>query len=213
MANNIKEPPIGHHNGRHLLWEEPVSTENKTLQSYTRNLTIVNVNTTNNSFVSENKSTTPLLMCPTPPTIGTPYFNQTESVRLAAELHRWIGKPYNTTIEEYFTAPAPKKTKKVKTKSKLRKLQVKEQKQAELSLYNLKRKQPEDFSTSGSVNELQLFEPTEFAEFFAAINRKDDTFYVVSFSPDHLLLPALNHNKTRRPKMSLIFPAVLANGK
>lgn len=51
-----------------------------------------------------------------------------------------------------------------------------------------------------------------FSEFFEAINRQDDTFYVVSFTDQHMLLPALHHNKTRRPKMSLIMPSVLLNG-
>lgn len=66
-----------------------------------------------------------------------------------------------------------------------------------------------------SGNELELFVPTPeqlYAEFFEAINRKDDTFYVVSFNADHMLLPALNHNKTRRPKMSLILPSMISNG-
>ena len=52
-----------------------------------------------------------------------------------------------------------------------------------------------------------------FNSFFEAINRRDDTFYLVSFSGDHLLLPALSHNKTSRPKMSLMLPAFLSNGK
>lgn len=58
-------------------------------------------------------------------------------------------------------------------------------------------------------NELQVFAPTPeqlYSDFFEAINRQDDTFYVVSFSDHHMLLPALHHNKTRRPKMSLIMP-------
>lgn len=46
-----------------------------------------------------------------------------------------------------------------------------------------------------------------------ALNRRDDTFYVVSFSGDHLLLPALALNKTARPKMSLVFPALSTNGE
>ncbi|NXY19208.1 ATF6B factor, partial [Atrichornis clamosus] len=45
----------------------------------------------------------------------------------------------------------------------------------------------------------------------AAIDRRDDTFYVVSFRRDHLLLPAISHNKTSRPKMSLVMPAAALN--
>ncbi|XP_063966048.1 cyclic AMP-dependent transcription factor ATF-6 beta-like isoform X1 [Lytechinus pictus] len=44
-----------------------------------------------------------------------------------------------------------------------------------------------------------------------ALNRRDDTFYVVSFRNDHLLLPATAHNNTHRPKMSLVMPTVTAN--
>ncbi|XP_075226272.1 bZIP_ATF6 domain-containing protein ATf6 isoform X2 [Lycorma delicatula] len=45
-----------------------------------------------------------------------------------------------------------------------------------------------------------------------AIRRRDDTFYVVSFSGDHLLLPAIAHNNTLRPKMSLVLPSLHLNG-
>jgi len=50
---------------------------------------------------------------------------------------------------------------------------------------------------------------------FESIERQDDTFYVVSFSGDHLLLPASHNasNTTLRPKMSLVFPTLLSNGK
>ncbi|CAN0340301.1 unnamed protein product [Lampetra fluviatilis] len=50
-----------------------------------------------------------------------------------------------------------------------------------------------------------------YIDFLEAIDRQDDTFYVVSFSRDHLLLPAMSHNKTRRPKMSLVMPAMALN--
>lgn len=66
-----------------------------------------------------------------------------------------------------------------------------------------------------SRNEIQVFslKPEQlYSEFFEAINRQDDTFYVVSFSEQHLLVPALYHNKTRRPKMTLLMPSVLPNG-
>lgn len=49
---------------------------------------------------------------------------------------------------------------------------------------------------------------------FESIERQDDTFYVVSFSGDHLLLPASHNasNTTLRPKMSLVFPTLSSNG-
>lgn len=48
---------------------------------------------------------------------------------------------------------------------------------------------------------------------YQAMDRKQDTFYVVSFSGDHLLLPAISHNQTFRPKMSLVLPSVTTNSK
>ncbi len=54
-----------------------------------------------------------------------------------------------------------------------------------------------------------------YESFFEAIERREDTFYVVSFSGDHLLLPASSHqarNQSSRPKMSLLLPTVTLNG-
>ena len=57
-------------------------------------------------------------------------------------------------------------------------------------------------------------EPRRFtyASFFEAIHRREDTFYVVSFSGDHLLLPASARNESSRPRMSLLLPSVPLNG-
>merc|ERR1719361_2623448 len=46
---------------------------------------------------------------------------------------------------------------------------------------------------------------------FEAIQRREDTFYVVSFSGDHLLLPAKSRNESSRPRMSLLLPSVPLN--
>lgn len=55
-----------------------------------------------------------------------------------------------------------------------------------------------------------LFQRT-YDNLLEALNRRDDTFYVVSFRNDHLLLPATSHNNTHRPRMSLVMPTVTAN--
>ncbi|XP_043408908.1 cyclic AMP-dependent transcription factor ATF-6 alpha isoform X10 [Chelonia mydas] len=67
-----------------------------------------------------------------------------------------------------------------------------------------------DPSIRNSGNELQVYyaSPRNYQDFFEAIHRRRDTFYVVSFRRDHLLLPATTHNKTRRPKMSIVLPAI-----
>uniref|UniRef100_A0A671V836 Activating transcription factor 6 n=1 Tax=Sparus aurata TaxID=8175 RepID=A0A671V836_SPAAU len=62
-------------------------------------------------------------------------------------------------------------------------------------------------------NELQVYYAPHhtYSDFFDEINRRGDTFYVVSFRRDHLLLPATSHNKGSRPKMSVVLPAMNIN--
>lgn len=67
-----------------------------------------------------------------------------------------------------------------------------------------------------SNSEIQVYEglPERYLleAFFKAIERKDDTFYVVSFSDDHLLIPPTERNNdTVRPRMSLLLPAMPLN--
>lgn len=64
---------------------------------------------------------------------------------------------------------------------------------------------------SGSELQVYYAPPHTYSDFFDELNRRPDTFYVVSFRRDHLLLPATSHNKGQRPKMSLILPAININ--
>ena len=126
---------------------------------------------------------------------------------------RWIGKPKETTDKE--ATPNTTRLSVADTKPKsVRKRKPRKYESTFLSsVYD--NHVSNKLSTAES-NELQVFAPTLeqlYSEFFEAINRQDDTFYVVSFSDHHMLLPALHHNKTRRPKMSLIMPSVLPSGK
>lgn len=172
--------------------------------------------------------------------------NQSESIRLATELQRWIGdlpEYFNSTkassksndeldlseINEFLLSDKDSATIKsfynqMKDVRQLQKITNK----IESERMNQKREsmrsrshRTNEFETN-KVNSLhgenvngqhvQIFSPADsnamkYATFFEEIHRQDDTFYVVSFRADHLLLPALAHNKTFRPKMSLMLPA------
>ncbi|XP_064330027.1 cyclic AMP-dependent transcription factor ATF-6 beta isoform X1 [Phalacrocorax carbo] len=126
-------------------------------------------------------------------------FNRTESLRLADELSGWVrrhqidrrkpGSPPRTPRSQ-FQASLPWKA------------------PASSRLVPATPPHPE----RAPPGQLQLYRPDRAEpHFLAAIDRREDTFYVVSFRRDHLLLPAISHNKTSRPKMSLVMPAAALN--
>ncbi|GJQ69521.1 Atf6 [Trypoxylus dichotomus] len=183
-------PQLSTHHGRSLLW-------NAELEDTSSNISNITSNSMNQN----------LPMCPM-------YVNQSENVRIALELHRWIGKPYNMSEEFYIDDLTQSKQSQYKNKrnrSKRSKVNTVDTPILS-SIYRLGRKSRR--YQQAVSNELQLFAPSFehiYSDFFEAINRQDDTFYVVSFSADHMLLPALHYNKTSRPKMSLIMPSVISN--
>lgn len=64
-----------------------------------------------------------------------------------------------------------------------------------------------------SMNDINMEDFGEWNTLLQALDRRDDTFYVVGFGKgEHLLLPAVSHNVTRPPKMALILPARNGNG-
>lgn len=196
--------------------------------------------TSNGDSIESNEKLYP--MCPV---------NQTENIRLATELQRWIGdlpeyfnltklltKSNNeldlTKMNEYLFSGANDIViksfyKQMKSaRHYMRKLANGQQKRSDdkekrSDVIKQRRKANENrsikksseyWSGTGSIDEkrVQIYNPDynnamKYAAFFEEIHRQDDTFYVLSFRGDHLLLPALAHNKTFRPKMSLMLPA------
>ncbi|NWZ08437.1 ATF6A factor, partial [Agelaius phoeniceus] len=158
--------------------------------------------------VSDNKalmivSEEPLLYISPPPPPCRPLINRTESLRLTHELRGWV---HRHEVE----------------RTRSRRLSNSQQQRARVPQSSLSDKADSqlmampytDTSLSrNSGNELQVYyaSPRSYQDFFEAIHRREDTFYVVSFRRDHLLLPATTHNKTRRPKMSIVLPAVNIN--
>ncbi|XP_048832549.1 cyclic AMP-dependent transcription factor ATF-6 alpha isoform X2 [Brienomyrus brachyistius] len=67
-----------------------------------------------------------------------------------------------------------------------------------------------DLSEKNSSKELQVnYGPYErYRDLFEKTRRHNDTFYVISFHREYLLLPATHHNKGTRPKMSVVLPAM-----
>ncbi|XP_048085249.1 cyclic AMP-dependent transcription factor ATF-6 beta [Alosa alosa] len=125
-------------------------------------------------------------------------FNRSESLRLADELRGWV---HRHQIDRTKSGGKPKIVKKPKVAQKT------QHKKTNFSRYL-------PIQAHRSIeSQLQVFPGPEisYSEFLDAIDRREDTFYVVSFRRDHLLLPAISHNKTSRPKMSLVMPAMSVN--
>ncbi|XP_024154227.1 cyclic AMP-dependent transcription factor ATF-6 beta [Oryzias melastigma] len=125
-------------------------------------------------------------------------FNRSESLRLADELRGWVHR--HQTIRKK-TGGKTKTAKKANIAQK-----------AQLRKTNFSRYLPIQAHRS-IESQLQVLSGPEvtYSDFLDAIDRREDTFYVVSFRRDHLLLPAISHNKTSRPKMSLVMPAMSVN--
>ncbi|XP_026764288.2 cyclic AMP-dependent transcription factor ATF-6 alpha [Galleria mellonella] len=171
--------------------------------------------------------------------------NQTESIRIARELNRWIkgGKTLNWT----FNAPRKKREAYMNEKSNdgfletykmFHKLNIDgtfvdftNRNQArnvreKSRLRRLRRIRDIDFPDDSvmdysrlyhkairkSVDAFNMDDLSEWNAFLEALQRRDDTFYVVGVGKgEHLLLPAVSHNTTRPPKMALILPARSGN--
>lgn len=134
---------------------------------------------------AENNTTPDRSTCPL-------HINQTESLRLEKELRRWI------EIGENKFKNNTKTSRGVKPRAKLP--------PSVYPPYRLKTLK-KSYRWRGGISALELYRPP----FPGSLPRRDDTFYVFSFSSDHLLVPALAHDKTLRPKMSFLIPTVPLN--
>jgi len=200
-----KHQPLSKEGGRSLLWVEDdldAIVENNSQNAHVEN---PEVGFTGNTSFS-------LPMCPN-------VVNQNESIRLESELRGWFNvdptsprsakRPTSTTRPTLAnsitstTSTTPPSIPAPVIKSPLHSMTG--------SLYHMLIQEPSGRPVPGDKNAVSILgSPPKhtFASFFEAIDRRDDTFYVVSFSGDHLLVPATNHSQATRPRMSLLLPAV-----
>lgn len=176
--------------GRTLLWTPRDQIPEEVEQSFRKNTSM------------------PQPMCPM-------HINQSESIRLDKELRRWIGG--ESEQDNWYT---PKRAKlNAKLLGEFLSSTRAAQRKAKEKHSNLPRKSKSEIlgKTTGSPisNAVEIFSPIlqEHASLFEALGRREDTFYVVWFSGEHLLLPASSKNSTGRPRMSLVLPALPINGK
>ncbi|XP_006873497.1 PREDICTED: cyclic AMP-dependent transcription factor ATF-6 alpha [Chrysochloris asiatica] len=142
----------------------------------------------------------PLLYIPPPPC--QPLINTTESLRLNHELRGWV---HRHEVER------TKSRRMTNNQQKTRILPGALQQGSNSQLMAVQYTETTSIRNSGSELQVYYASPRSYQDFFEAIRRRGDTFYVVSFRRDHLLLPATTHNKTTRPKMSIVLPAVNIN--
>lgn len=161
-----------------------------------------------------------------PPPMCRVYQNQSESMRLESELRGWFRvepgvstrkRPDSTSLP---VEPIRKERRKSPSSSPPSSSpsgplgQVIRSPLHSLtgSVYHMLVQEPSQPGPSRAVGLYDNIPPRHtFASFFDAIDRRDDTFYVVSFSGDHLLVPATNHSQASRPRMSLLLPALQAS--
>ncbi|XP_054443818.1 cyclic AMP-dependent transcription factor ATF-6 alpha isoform X2 [Pteronotus mesoamericanus] len=139
----------------------------------------------------------PVLYLPPPPC--RPLINTTESLRLNHELRGWV---HRHEVER------TKSRRMTNHQHKTRVLQGALQQGSPSQLLAVQYTETTSIRNAGSELQVYYASPGSHQDFFDAIRRRGDTFYVVSFRRDHLLLPATTHNKTTRPKMSIVLPAI-----
>ncbi|XP_067846871.1 cyclic AMP-dependent transcription factor ATF-6 alpha isoform X2 [Heptranchias perlo] len=128
-----------------------------------------------------------------------PQVNKTESLRLADELRGWVHRHEVVRV---------KLRKGSKMLHKIRTVSKPVDKKTDVAQYVTRKYTDIDEKNSGSELQVYYAPDKRYPDFFEAIRRRGDTFYLISFRRDHLLLPASSHNKTTRPKMSLVLPAM-----
>lgn len=148
----------------------------------------------------------PVFLRPPPPCL--PPVNRTKCMQLTNELRGWVHRhetEYTKSRRVYNSQHNPARP--------ILKQEDKEASGAQIVTVEYTDTTEEEALERRPGSELQVYYAPRraYTNLFDEINRRGDTFYVVSFRRDHLLLPATSHNKGSRPKMSVVLPAMNIN--
>uniref|UniRef100_A0A672I438 Activating transcription factor 6 n=1 Tax=Salarias fasciatus TaxID=181472 RepID=A0A672I438_SALFA len=187
------------HSGRHLLGFSPEAESDFVLGPESLGQDAAEVASRKTGALMVVKD--PVFLRPPPPC--QPSVNRTKCIELAHELRGWVHRhEVQQTKSRRMNNSGHKPTRTILVRhSKVESAQI-----ATVQYTDTTEKK-------GPGSELQVYYAPQrtYSDFFDELNRRGDTFYVISFRRDHLLLPATNHNKGSRPKMSVVLPAININ--
>ncbi|XP_073333030.1 cyclic AMP-dependent transcription factor ATF-6 alpha [Pagrus major] len=144
----------------------------------------------------------PIFLRPSPPC--QPPVNRTKCLELAHELRGWVHRHEVQQTKSRRMSNSNHKPTRTILKT--------ENKEAESAqIVTVQYTDTTEEKNPGSELQVYYAPHHTYSDFFDEIHRRGDTFYVVSFRRDHLLLPATSHNKGSRPKMSVLLPAMNIN--
>ncbi|XP_068174790.1 cyclic AMP-dependent transcription factor ATF-6 alpha [Antennarius striatus] len=139
-----------------------------------------------------------------PPPACQPPVNRTKCLELAYELRGWVHRHEVQQTKSRHMSNGDHKPSRT-----ILKTENKEAESAQIVTVQYTKSAAE--KSPGSELQVYYAPHHTYSDFFDELNRRGDTFYVVSFRRDHLLLPATRHNKGSRPKMSVVLPAMNIN--
>lgn len=194
VESNLKHDFVKHGPSRSLLWE--TNDDKLPIDVITAQEMAFNSSYKNSSY-NKTKDTN----CKT-------HINQTESLRLETDLRDWLLRVKFEKEEVSKQKRRLIKSNKLKERFNkaipLPRLKAFTQKKMDAEMNDLNDFAIESYETGLNVRQIK------YEDLLNAINRRDDTFYFLSFSVnDHLMIPPLSNNASDiRPRFSLIMPSV-----
>ncbi|KRX28113.1 TBC1 domain family member 13 [Trichinella nelsoni] len=127
------------------------------------------------------------------------YLNKTETFRLTMELNRWANRhQYNKKSDK--KQGAKSRVQRAKSRVKNRSTDAIFAFQHDKKSLKLKK-----MFSNGKMN-WNYLKAVDWSHVLSALNRRNDTFYVVSLFKDYFVVPAASYNRTTRPRISLLAP-------